>query len=220
MSEVAQKGLNFPEGLDEAKLDGMLEALLEGIDRDRLFQDEKLNRVRHPLLAERMGKEVPLNVEIHNLITDIVTALTVSDRISNKDQLKVRAQHIEATLLQAASDPQSFYKDLEDFKTALTQLAELNPGEDADYDVHNLVSGQLRKRLEMPNAAQEYVLYPPVTMESLGQSRDEVLKTLEGCRAHFLQALEGKDDDESKALRESVVSEAAAVLAWYEKQAA
>lgn len=213
------KFLVYPEGLDEGKVDGLLQAILDGIDRGRLFQDERLTRVRHPLLEERMGRDTALNTEIHNLITDIVTALSVSDRISNKGQLLANIPHIESIFLDSASDPAALRTNLTALKDAVTQLVALNPEEDG-AEVQGLVEGQLRQKLTMPNTVQELVLYPPVTTASLGESKDQALETLEGCRAHLLAALEGKEDGDSKALREAVEAEAAAVRAWFEKAAA
>src|SRR3990167_5264508 len=107
MDAIKPKGLTFPEGLDEAKVDGLIHTILDGIDRSRLFQDERLTRVRHPLLEERMGRDTALNTEIHNLITGIVTALSVSERISNRDQLLAGIPHIESILLDSANDPET-----------------------------------------------------------------------------------------------------------------
>ncbi len=219
MDEVKPKGLTFPEGLDEAKVDGLLQEILDGIDRGRLFYDQRLTRVRHPLLEERMGRDTALNTEIHNLLTDIVTALSVSDRISNRDELLAGIPQVESILLDSAHNPETLRENLTALKDAVTQLAELNPEEDGE-EVEGLVSRQLRQKLTMPNTAQQLVLYPPVTMTSLGESTDSVLKTLEGCKTHLLKALEGKEDDDSKELREAVEAEAAAVRAWFEKTAA
>ena len=218
MDAIKPKGLTFPEGLDEAKVDGLIQTILDGIDRSRLFQDERLTRVRHPLLEERMGRDTALNTEIHNLITGIVTALSVSERISNRDQLLAGIPHIESILLDSANDPETLRANLTTLKDAVTQLVTLNPEEDGT-EVQGLVGGQLRQKLTMPNTVQEFVLYPPVTVASLGESGDEALKTLEGCRKHLLEVLEGKDDEDSKALREAVEAEAAAVKTWFEKAA-
>lgn len=218
MDTVEPKELTFPEGLDEIKVNELLQAILDGIDRGRLFEDQRLTRVRHPLLAERMGTDTALNTEIHNLITDIVTALSVSDRISNRDQLLANIPHVESILLDSAHDHETLRANLTALKDAVTQLVALNPEEDG-AEVQGLVSGQLRQKLTMPNAVQEFVLYPPVTTTSLGESKDQALETLEGCRAHLIAALEGKEDGDSRALREAVEAEAAAVRAWFEKAA-
>lgn len=219
MDAVKPKGLTFPEGLNETKIDDLLQSLLDGINRDRLFQDQRLYRVRHPLLEERMGKDTALNTEIHNLITNIVTALSVSDRISNKDELLKEIPQIESILLDSANEPETLRANLTALKDAVTQLVTINPEEDG-AEVQGLVSGQLRQKLTMPNTVQEFVLYPPVTTASLGVSKDQALETLEGCRTHLLAALEGKEDDDSKALRDAVEAEAAAIKAWFEKAAA
>ncbi len=219
MDAVKSKGLTYPEGLDEAKVDGLIQTILDGIDRSRLFEDQRLTRVRHPLLEERMGKDTALNTEIHNLITGIVTALSVSDRISNKGQLLANIPHIETILLDSASDPAALRTNLTALKDAVTQLVTLNPEEDG-AEVEALVSGQLRQKLTMPTTVQEFVLYPPVTTASLGESKDQALETLEGCRAHLLAALEGQEDDDSKAFRDAIEAEAAAVRAWFEKAVA
>ena len=218
MDAVKPKGLTFPEGLDESKVSGLIQLLLDGIDRDRLFQDQRLTRVRHPLLEERMGRDTALNTEIHNLITGIVNALSVSDRISDLDQLLADIPHIESILLDSANDPAALRTNLTALKDAVTQLVALNPEEDG-AEVEGLVGRQLRRKLTMPNTIQEFILYPPVAVASLGESGDEALKTLEGCRQHLLNVLEGKDDNASKALREAVEAEAAAVKAWFEKAA-
>lgn len=219
MDTVTPKGLTYPEGLDEAKVDELLQAILASIDRGHLFQDSRLTRVRHPLLEERIGKDTALNTEIHNLITDIVTALSASDRISNRDELLANIPHIESILLDSANAPETLRANLTALKDAVTQLVKLNSKEDG-AEVEGLISWHLRQRLTMPNTAQELVLYPAVTTASLGESKDQALETLEGCRAQLLATITGKEDDCSKALRDAIEAEATAVRAWFKKAAA
>lgn len=217
MTEGLQTKTVYPDGIDESKIGELLQKLLDGIDRDKLYNDKKLIRVRHPLLQERMGPGIALNVEIHNLLTDIVMGLTVSDRISNSAQLRERAKEIEQTLLGAAQDPESFQVALNSLKNISLQIAELNGGDANDFISHDIVSDGLRGRLEMPNTVQELILYPPVTVDSLGMTKMEVLKTLEGCKKMVLDSLGNSDDLESVAIRNQVEDEVAAALAWFEK---
>jgi len=210
MDALKPKGLTYPEGLDEAKTSESIQTILDGIDRERLFEDRRMTRVRHPLLAERIGRDVALNTEIHNLLADIALELYVSNNTDNSG-----IHIIEDILLSAAKDPKTFRANLAAFKDAVIQLSKSNSDGDG-LEISGLVSNLLRQKLKMPNLAQEFILYPTVTISSLGESNEDALKTLEGCREQFLDAFGGKNGDDTEALKEAVEAEAAAVKAWFE----
>lgn len=228
MEKKQEQFLTYPEGLDETKLDGLIQAIIDGVDREKLFQEPRLRRVRHPLLQERIGKDVALNVEISNLISNSAVALTTSDRISNKEHLIENAQRAEDILFQAANDMQALKANLDTLKAMVTRLAKLNP--DADYFRFSaLVKSMIEKRLKMPSAVQNYVLYCPVTADSLGETREEVLKIIEECRDILLRNVDGDLSDDRfsdvdkeflRNFRTNVTTETTAVREWYERQAA
>lgn len=216
MEEVTPKELIFPDGLDEGKVDELIQTILDGIDRERLFQDERLSRVRHPLLEERMGRDTALNTEIYNLITDIVIALSASDEIDNKAELLESIPTFIEVLLDSAYLPDALEANLATFIAQVLKLVELNP-EDNGSIVNKLVHNLLRKKLTMPSLAQEYILYPPVTVMCSGESRDAALARLEGCKKFALDVIKDKGDDVSTEFRKAVETEAAAVQAWLAK---
>ena len=191
----------------------VVQELLDGINRDVLIQDERLTRVRHPLLEELVGKEVALNTEIHNLITGIVMALSISDRFSNKAQLQERIPHIESILLDSAKDPETFQANLLALKDATSKIAELNFNED-ENEVENLVEVLIRGKLKMPNLVQELLIYPPASGLSSGESKEDALKRFENCRNHLLENISG-DDEKSAAFRADIESASTDVRAWF-----
>lgn len=213
------EGLVYPSGLDEERMGEMVQELLDGIDRDRLYQDERLTRVRHPLLTERMGREVALNCEIYNLIDGLTGAILERD---NSVRARSHAERMQAQdiLVDNASDRNDFIPNLQAFMEAVVKCAELNlePTPD-DMRVRGVVQGLLKSRLvEMPNVVHDYILYPPVTLVSLGEPIEQALQGLEDVEAEWLEALGKKDDEGSMVMKKAVEAEVAAVKAWFEKE--
>src|SRR3989338_1889136 len=97
--------LGAPEAPESQLFDREVQQILGQIDRPKFMGDERLTRVRHPLLQERLGADVALNTEIHNMVCDLVTGITADDSISNKDQLAERAKFAEELLADCSTDP-------------------------------------------------------------------------------------------------------------------
>lgn len=208
--------IKYPEGLDETKLTEMLQSILDGIDRGRLMQDQRLYRVRHPLLQERIGAEIALNTEIHNLLSSIALGLTVSDKFDNAKDLHEDVEKIEAMFIDNASNTEQLSEKLSTLKDALTKLGVLNVEKDGPR-VDNLVSTLIRRKLAMPNLAQDLILYPAVTNDTFKQPKSEILAVIEACRSSLCEMVEGKEDEAAVKLRREIEEEADFAKQWFEK---
>lgn len=200
--------------LDTEELKGFLRGVTDGIDRDRLFSDERFPRVRHPLIQARVGRETALNFEIHNLITGVVSGLTISEKIGNAEQIREFGAQACAILLELASDPEKFKKILDGFKAEIVRLNELNSNPDDDDLMYGFVSVNLRRRLAMPSVGQEFVVYPAVHAELVNNSRSDISELLTRCRDALMEPLE-EPGDETNRLRSEIEAETVAVLEWY-----
>ncbi|MFA5829598.1 MAG: hypothetical protein WC843_03835 [Candidatus Gracilibacteria bacterium] len=198
----------YPEGLNEAKLVELIQTILDGIDRDQLMKDEHLPIVRHPLLQERIGTEVALNTEIHNLISNVASK-TRSDQPTDVE---------EKILLANASNPKQMATSLAAFKEAITKLAPLNI--DEIYPIDTFVSMLLMGKLKMPTHAQEAILYPAVNHDLYESSKDEILGVIENCRKKLLSWIEIADDKKATEFGKEVSAEADFAKDWFEKRAA
>jgi len=207
--------LAFPDSLDEAGLDAIVQEVLEGIDRDLLMQCEGLVRAHHPLLHKRMGAEVTLNAEIYYLVTNLVTLYAIlKEKISHPINLSNDARSTHDTLLYAAKNPDQMQSALVKLVEAVVNLAKFNPEEHA-LNIRDLVSSQIKKRLPTPNEIQELVLYPPVIAEISSGSKDGVLDLLDACKERLLQQFAGSQDDADGLFSEAVEIEAAMVKEWF-----
>lgn len=202
--------VTFPEGLSEAKIGELIEAMLGHIDRERLLEDKDLVRVQHPLIQERIGKDVALNVEIHNAFSVFVSTQARIDLTTDPNKAS-------DALLGLAKDMEDseFKSAFTKFQEAIVKLAETNPGE---YKILDIISGQLHNRLKMPEIVQESITYPPVTVSTLGESNDEALKVLEECRATLLRKIKDIDNDATNEFRAKVETEYTAAKEWFTSQ--
>jgi|GEM_PF-4584500 len=211
----------YPKGMDETKLRDFMKEILDGIDRDKLIADKRLVRVRHPLLAERMGQDVALNVELVNLINGFTDGLTIRGNIDNKQDIQKRGSMAAEILKDSSKEPQIFAEQLRNLEALTQQLSELNDTEDDDSGSSALIAIALRSQLKMPTLAQDLVLYSAVTRETLEVPRGEILKAIEEIRKSALAQLEKPDlNEDGKQFRKEELAEAEFVKGWYEKNVA
>jgi len=216
MEAQEQHKLNFPEDLDVLKFTGMIQSLLDGIDRDRLFEDESLLFVRHPLIKEQIGKEIALNDAIYTLFMDfIIDILKESETVRRFGvKLALDASVIKRTLMEAAKDPELFDSNFETFQEYLYKLEELNPDNDG-AEVAVFAQNQLLQKLKISNDIDEDLFYRPLYKLNEGWSFTDAIRVVSYFKKKLLKTLEGKIDDESVNTRKTIETKAAAAKAWF-----
>jgi hypothetical protein len=220
------EAIKLPEGLDEQGFVQMLLDIVDCVDREKLYKNERFVRVRHPLLVERMGRDVVINVEVFNMVGQLMDEL-YKPGVTN------------STIRLGGNTPEDTYEYLKDFlrlvqgvvkdadfwegkvvelKAVMDKIRELNP--DAKlFDVLAWFDSLLRPNFKMPTLVQDVMLYPNVTMQGHDYCPEQLFAGVEGLKNEVLGMFglgEAGDDDERQAeVRAKVEAEAQAVRDWY-----
>ena len=134
--------------------------IVDGIDRTKLLSDHRLARARHPLVQERIGEQLALNVEVHNMVYHIASSVNLPDGISNADQVLEWGRESEAILLDNALDRKSLIQYIQSLKTAVVALAQkYEENEKFSGNASRAVDFELRIFLKMPTNAKDLVVY-------------------------------------------------------------
>ncbi len=204
--------IKYPQGLDQAGFVELVKKVLDGIDSERLFQDQRRMRVRHPLLKERIGKDVAVNMEIYNLMNAVISGKTIAPSDENIELIE-GGKIAEEILLDAAKDRELFGTDLANLTTNAQNINSENPED--DVIATELVATVIRKELKMANMAQDLILYGAVTRDVLEEPAEAILKVMETAKADFLTFIEGQSGEDVERFQREVMDEVDAIKAWF-----
>lgn len=214
------KTIEFPPDMQEEQVRELLANLIRSLDREKLRTDPRMPIARHPLLVERLGQDMPIDVLITNLIEDVVTSLALERAgLRREDPWLKHGAVAESALLRNSADSDICNALLGRLKETAKALSDLNDASAGSVSaVPVAIGGMLNKMLRMPTIAQNFVLYPAVRREGFGATRSAILASVESTRralaAQFgASTLEGKDD-----IIRSIEDEAAAVAKWYGRE--
>ncbi len=249
-TDAPQPELRYPEGLDEGKIGKLLDAVIEAVDREKLFASEDISTHRHPLVLERIGKDVALNYVIRALIKIILAPLLSGHytlpnsnyTTPNFDLTKPRSQYVmisdpsdikryeiekasehETILSCATKDSVQFESALKALKEAIWQLVILNPGIGMTHVVGDIIANQTERKMKMPSEAHLRITYWAAEMLREGEAKENVLAII----AQIKNAITGLDASQvhentewERELAEQLEEEFKAVRSWVERAVA
>ena len=211
--------IKMPEYLNETAIKEEVKQILDAIDREKLFQNPRMFRLKSQMLLERLGKEPLIDMEIYNMLNLHVNPPTQTEKRSH---IESHGELVEKVIGEASKIPIAMMiKKLRRLQSAILEITDYNQEFKSPDTAGNLILDKiLRGFLKMPTQAQEEILVDTFEKHRCDTPSGKIITTIAALQEDARNAIE-RLNSESEALKKPEDDEAKTKIAQkiaYQKQ--